>query len=151
MSLPAILGTTLQTIPAEVPYLAADPHSSAAGAMRWTGSMNSRSASSGKATRSIPGIASAPSVSPSSSPSPGVPGVRLFSLQKNFGLDQIEAVSDRFLVTGLGHRLDDFVDTAAVMRNLDLVISADSSPAHLGVPWECPSGCPCPTSATGGG
>ena len=60
-----------------------------------------------------------------------VPGVRLFSLQKNFGLDQIEAVSDRFHVTGLGHRLDDFVDTAAVMRNLDLVISADSSPAHL--------------------
>ena len=31
----------------------------------------------------------------------------------------------------LGPRIDDFVDTAAVMCNLDLVITPDSSPAHL--------------------
>jgi hypothetical protein len=57
--------------------------------------------------------------------------VRLFSLQKKFGLEQIGEVSDRFVVTDLGDRLEDFLDTAAVMMNLDLVISADSSPAHL--------------------
>ena len=60
-----------------------------------------------------------------------VPGVRLFSLQKNFGLDQLDEVADRFAVTELGSRLHDLEDTAAVMRNLDLVISVDSAPAHL--------------------
>ncbi len=34
-------------------------------------------------------------------------------------------------MTDLGRQLDDFVETAAVMQRLDLVISADSSPAHL--------------------
>ncbi len=131
MSLPAILGTTLQTIPAEVPYLAADPSLVA----RW------RDALDGIDEFKIGVVWQGNPVHTKDrersfrlaqlEPVARVPGVRLFSLQKNFGLDQIEAVSDRFLVTGLGHRLDDIVDTAAVMRNLDLVISADSSPAHL--------------------
>jgi ADP-heptose:LPS heptosyltransferase len=60
-----------------------------------------------------------------------VPGVRLFSLQKNFGLDQLQEVRDRFVVTEIGSRLHDLADTAAAMRNLDLIISVDSSPAHL--------------------
>jgi hypothetical protein len=34
-------------------------------------------------------------------------------------------------VTDLGRRVDDFVDTAAVLNALDLVISADTSLAHL--------------------
>ena len=131
MSLPAILGTTLQTIPVEVPYLAADPSLVA----RW------RIALGGIDEFKIGVVWQGNPVHTKDrersfrlaqlEPVARVPGVRLFSLQKNFGLDQIEAVSDRFHVTGLGHRLDDFVDTAAVMRNLDLVISADSSPAHL--------------------
>ena len=45
-----------------------------------------------------------------------LPGVRLYSLQKNFGLEQLEAVADRFPVIDLGPRLNDLVDTAAVMR-----------------------------------
>ena len=131
MSLPAILGMTLQTIPAEVPYLAADPSLVA----RW------RDALDGIDEFKIGVVWQGNPVHTKDrersfrlahlEPVARVPGVRLFSLQKNFGLDQIEAVSDRFFVTGLGHRLDDYVDTAAVMRNLDLVISADSSPAHL--------------------
>ncbi|MGA9926256.1 MAG: glycosyltransferase family 9 protein, partial [Isosphaeraceae bacterium] len=131
MSLPAILGTTLQTIPVEVPYLAADPSLVA----RW------RDALDGIDEFKIGVVWQGNPVHTRDrersfrlaqlEPVARVPGVRLFSLQKNFGLDQIEAVSDGFHVTGLGHRLDDFVDTAAVMRNLDLVISADSSPAHL--------------------
>ena len=35
MSLPVILGTTVETIPAEVPYLAADPARVAAWGQRW--------------------------------------------------------------------------------------------------------------------
>ena len=57
--------------------------------------------------------------------------IRLISLQKGFGSEQIAEVSDRFRVVDLGSRLHDFMDTAAVMKNLDLVVTVDSSPAHL--------------------
>lgn len=60
-------------------------------------------------------------------------GVRLFSLQKGRGAEQIREVD--FPVTDWGSRLDEgsgaFIDTAAVMRNLDLVVTADTSIAHL--------------------
>ncbi len=131
MSLPAILGTTLDTIPAEVPYLAADPSRVAAwreilGLIKgfkigvvWQGNpVHTKDRERSFRLAHLEPVAN-------------LPGVRLFSLQKNFGIEQLEAVSDRFLVTDLSHRLEDFVDTAAVMQNLDLVISADSSPAHL--------------------
>jgi ADP-heptose:LPS heptosyltransferase len=58
-------------------------------------------------------------------------GVRLFSLQKGFGTEQLGEVANRFTVIDLGSRIDDFMDTAAVLRNLDLVISPDTSVAHL--------------------
>jgi hypothetical protein len=53
------------------------------------------------------------------------------SLQKGAGTEQLAEVRDLFAVTELGSRLQDFVDTAAVMKNLDLVITSDSAPAHL--------------------
>ena len=58
-------------------------------------------------------------------------GVRLFSLQTGFGTEQLAEVGDRFRVVDLGSRLHDFMDTAAVMMNLDLVVTVDSAPAHL--------------------
>ena len=66
-----------------------------------------------------------------------MPGVRLFSLQKGYGTEQLaerrgqETLAERWGIVDLGERLDDFMDTAAVMMNLDLIISADTSPAHL--------------------
>src|SRR5205807_3648596 len=64
-----------------------------------------------------------------------VPGVRLISLQKHAGAEQLRRLGDRFPVLKV---LDDseahagaFMDTAAIMRNLDLVISVDTSTAHL--------------------
>src|SRR5271157_5013231 len=61
----------------------------------------------------------------------GVPGIKLFSLQKGLGTEQLEELSGRFPVTDLGGRLDDFMDTAALVQNLDLVITPDTSLAHL--------------------
>jgi len=61
------------------------------------------------------------------------PGVRLISLQKD-GNREIAANSDRPPVFDPGH-IDDasgaFMDTAAIMKNLDLVITSDTSIAHL--------------------
>jgi tetratricopeptide (TPR) repeat protein len=131
MSLPRIFGTTLASIPAEVPYLRADealvedwhrelgPIRSFKIGIAWQGSLKYR----GDRHRSFRLTQFAPLSRLS--------GVRLFSLQKGPGMEQLREVTNGFDVTDLGSRLDDFVDTAAVMKNLDLVISADSAPAHL--------------------
>jgi hypothetical protein len=62
-----------------------------------------------------------------------LPGVRLISLQKGFGSEQIAKVD--FPVLDLSSRLDEttgpFLDTAAVIRNLDLVVAPNSAVAHL--------------------
>jgi tetratricopeptide (TPR) repeat protein len=64
-----------------------------------------------------------------------LPGVQLIALQKGGGLDQLAAVANEFSVTSFGDELDTtagpFMDTAAIMMNLDLVISADTSVVHL--------------------
>jgi tetratricopeptide (TPR) repeat protein len=60
-------------------------------------------------------------------------GVKLVSLQKGPAAEQIARVP--FAVVELGAELDtaagSFMDTAAVMANLDLVISADTATCHL--------------------
>jgi hypothetical protein len=58
-----------------------------------------------------------------------LPGVRLISLQKGVGREQLEKLPG--LALDLGPELTDLADTAAVIRNLDLVISVDTVVAHL--------------------
>ena len=64
-----------------------------------------------------------------------VPAVKLISLQKGFGTEQLSCVAAQFTVTSLGTEIDDvsgpFMDTAAIMQNLDMVIASDSAVAHL--------------------
>jgi len=64
-----------------------------------------------------------------------VPAVQLISLQKGPGTDQLRVLAGQFGVVNLGDGLDEtagaFMDTAAVMKNLDLVIASDSAVAHL--------------------
>ena len=62
-----------------------------------------------------------------------LPGVRLVSLQKEVGTEQIAEVD--FSVVDLSDRLDEaagaFMDSAAVISNLDLVVTSDTAMAHL--------------------
>jgi hypothetical protein len=64
-----------------------------------------------------------------------VEGVRLVSLQKGPAVEQVQTLKGRFGVKELGEELDAeggaFLDTAAVMKNLDLVVTADTAAAHL--------------------
>jgi hypothetical protein len=63
-----------------------------------------------------------------------LPGVRLISVQKHDGLDQLESLPAGTKVETLGDfdsGPDAFIDTAAVMENLDLIITSDTSIAHL--------------------
>jgi hypothetical protein len=61
----------------------------------------------------------------------GIPGLKLFVLQKGLGTEQLDELGGRWPVIDLGGRLDDFMDTAAVLPHLDLVITPDTSLAHL--------------------
>jgi hypothetical protein len=64
-----------------------------------------------------------------------IPGLRLISLQKNAGVEQLRDLPAGMKVETFGDTLDPgpdaFVDTAAVMENLDLVITSDTAIAHL--------------------
>jgi Flp pilus assembly protein TadD len=66
-----------------------------------------------------------------------LPGVRLISLQKGAGSEQLTELAGRFPVADLARRTKghkdrrDFLDTAAVMNQLDLVVTPDSALAHL--------------------
>jgi tetratricopeptide (TPR) repeat protein len=133
MSVPAVMGTTLATIPAEIPYLFADPalvehwrrQLAAIGGLRvgiaWQGSPRH----AWDRHRSVPLAAFAPLAR--------VPGVRLISLQKGPGAEQLQAAGGSSII-GFGELLDRagaFTDTAAILKNLDLVVTVDSAIAHL--------------------
>ncbi len=64
-----------------------------------------------------------------------VPGVRLISLQKHDGLDQLAALPEELRIETLGEDFDAgpeaFLDAAAVMQCVDLVVTSDTSVAHL--------------------
>jgi hypothetical protein len=130
-SLPCILGTTLATIPADVPYLSVDP----ALAARWKEELaampgfkvgvawHGDPVNTMNRYRSFPAEALAPLAA--------IPGARLVSLQFGPGREQLAQLGGRFPIVDLGDRLGDFHTTGAIMQNLDLVITCDSSPAHL--------------------
>jgi hypothetical protein len=60
-----------------------------------------------------------------------IPGVRYFSLQKGAGEDEAAAPPAGLPLVDLGPYIRDFSDTAAIVTNLDLVISVDTAAAHL--------------------
>jgi len=64
-----------------------------------------------------------------------VEGVQLINLQKGPGADQLSALAGQFPVLDLGSSVDEgsgpFMDTAAIIKNLDLVISSDTAVPHL--------------------
>jgi tetratricopeptide (TPR) repeat protein len=67
-------------------------------------------------------------------PLASVPGARLISLQKAHGLEQLKAPPSGMTVETLGDfdtGDDAFVDTAAIMTGLDLVITSDTAIPHL--------------------
>ncbi|SIT47064.1 Tetratricopeptide repeat protein [Paraburkholderia ribeironis] len=60
-----------------------------------------------------------------------VPNVRFFSLQKGTAAQKLAGSGRAGRVIDHSEELHDFADTAALVANLDLVISVDTSTAHL--------------------
>jgi hypothetical protein len=60
-----------------------------------------------------------------------IPNVQLISLQRGFGSEQIQPLANRLPVIDLGNQPQDFMGTAAIIQNLDLIITPDTALAHL--------------------
>jgi len=131
LSLPHILGTTLENLPAAVPYLAAEPERFAelhAQLQRpdylnigiiWQGNPSHQN----DRFRSLQLQQLLPLTQ--------VPGVRLYSLQKGAGREQLVAMTGQHAIVDLSDGLNDFYDTAAAISSLNLVIGCDTSVVHL--------------------
>jgi tetratricopeptide (TPR) repeat protein len=134
LSMPLAMGTTITTVPCAVPYLRADTALAAAWRARlaatrrpgprvgvaWAGSSRRHSATGAAldGRRSIAPDRLAPLFALS--------GLHFVSLQK----DGPSALA-HFLLTDFMDEIADFADTAALVANLDLVVSVDTSVAHL--------------------
>jgi tetratricopeptide (TPR) repeat protein len=134
LSIPGVLGTNAATIPHEVPYLRAESEHTArwrarlpAGDFRigihWQG--NREYGADHRRSFALGYFAMLA----------GIPGVELISLQKGDGLEQLSGLPSDMIVHTLGDDFDSgpdaFIDTAAVMQELDLVVSSDSAIVHL--------------------
>ena len=134
LSLPRTFGTRIETIPAPCPYLQPQPERVARWrerlgtggrliGIRWQGSTGRADAGRSFPLRYFEAIAR-------------IRGVRLISLQKGPGTEQLLDLPDDWRVEDLGAQFEPeggqaFLDVAAVMALLDLVITSDTSIAHL--------------------
>ena len=129
MSLPHLMNTTLETVPARVPYLrtpSADtfPVNSGAGgslkvALIWSGgdAYKKNRIRSPALEQLLPLLR--------------VPGIRFFSLQCGPRSAELKKLPSEVQIEDLGSRVRDFADTAAAMGQMDLVISVCTSTLHL--------------------
>jgi tetratricopeptide (TPR) repeat protein/glycosyltransferase involved in cell wall biosynthesis len=130
-SLPYLFGTRLDTIPASAQYLRADPDLVADWSEKlpvrrgmrvgivWGGNPDFKNDRRRSITLDL------------LAPLARVPGVQLIALQKGSPAAQAATPPEGMSLANLGPMLTDFADTAAVLEQLDLVITVDTSVAHL--------------------
>ncbi len=137
LSLPHRLGTTVESVPAACPYVAADPAAKAAWRKRldalpgrkvglvWSGDPRPHDVACALVDRrrslTLAQLA----------PLAAVPGITLVSLQKGAPAGQARTPPPGMDLIDWMDEIDDFADTAALADALDLVITVDTSVAHL--------------------
>ena len=143
--LPRVFATTLETIPSPIPYLHPDPDLVAAWGSRlpprdgrlrvglaWAGQarpwLEGFSVLDGRRSMRLSDMA----------PLAAAPGIAWISLQKGPQAAQGHAPPSGMALHDPMPAVDDFDDTAAIVANLDLVISVDTSMAHLAGGMGCP-------------
>lgn len=131
LSLPGLCGTTLDTIPSSAAYL----HAQTLAVQDWAGRLPPARLRVGLAWKGnaqfenddARSLASLDALAPLA-PLAAVDGIQFVSLQKGAGENDVSAAIT--LAAG-GAALTDMADTAALIANLDLVISVDTAVAHL--------------------
>jgi len=130
VSLPLAFATEMGTIPAKTPYIYPNPALSETWRQRlqgdtlriglaWAGSPGH----GGDRWRSIPLAQIAPLTN--------LEGATFYSLQMGHAAEQVKQSQPPPRLVDLQDEQEDFADTAAIVANLDLVISVDTSVAHL--------------------
>ena len=134
MSLPHLAGPKAPFWPPGNGYLAPEPdrldiwrerlasHDGPTIAIAWQGDTSYQADN----TRSIPLAAFAPIAQ--------IPNIRLISLQQGQGQNQIAAFDGQQTILDLGNDIDQdgaFVDSAAILSTVDLMVTSDTSLAHL--------------------
>jgi hypothetical protein len=130
LSIPGILDTTLDTIPAEIPYLEADRERIARYKQRLSGDTlkvgivwNASGWNRALKKKSCDLSHFLPLAS--------IPGVHLVGLQKHLGDSSNGTTAGSALIPNWGDEFSDFADTAAAIEGLDLILSVDTAVAHL--------------------
>ena len=128
--MPNIFGTTLATIPADVPYIHADP----AKVKYWRDQLAGPGYKVGVVWAGSPTHGDDRYRScklEHFAPLTEIDNMRLYALQKGEAIKQIDELAGRIPIMSLSETFEDFTDTAAAIENLDLVISVDTSVLHL--------------------
>lgn len=129
MSVPRIFGTADANIPADIPYLSANADESSRWRKRldeFAGKLKVGIAWAGRPEHKLDRLRSiAPKVF---APLNTISSIQLVNLQKG---DKSSQGRDVLNLIDWTAELTDFADTAALVENLDLVITADTAVAHL--------------------
>jgi tetratricopeptide (TPR) repeat protein len=130
LSLPKLFATTIANIPAQIPYINPPPERIAAWRARllpdaprvglaWSGHRaNSKDHHRSIAFAQLMRLFA-------------VPGVRFVSLHKDVRASDADALASCCNIVDVRAELTDFADTAALIANLDLVVTVDTAVAHL--------------------
>jgi tetratricopeptide (TPR) repeat protein len=128
LSLPKCFKTALETIPADIPYLYSSvtakvnldrPNTRLKVGLVWASGYPNETYEH----RSCPLAKFVPLLS--------IPGIHFFSLQVGRNATDLATLQNQFPVEDLNPFITDFADTAALINQLDLVISVDTAVAHL--------------------
>ena len=134
LSLPGLLGSPMEFQPLPIPYLQA-PREYADEAKNLVGKEGLKVGIAWQGNPQYTGDTDRSTTLREFLPLMQLPGVRFFSLQKGFGSEQLSSVPAGVNIPDLGNTLDcgpdAFVETAAVLEQLDLVITTDTALPHL--------------------
>ncbi len=131
LSLPGLFGTTLDSIPSDTPYISADSGLSQLYNLMFGNDYNFKIGIvwAGNSKRKNDHIRSC---TPADfKPLLDIHGTTFYSLQKGPPSAEVDNTLNEMKIINLNNQLKDFADTAAVIDNLDLIISVDTAVVHL--------------------
>lgn len=130
LSLPGIFGSNMDSIPSDIPYITVDPELAEQWRLKlainndfkigivWAGRPTFKDHYRSCSLADFAPLAE-------------IPGITFYSLQKGPASEEILNPPKDMKIINLDKELKDFSDTAAVMNNLDLIISTDTAVVHL--------------------
>ncbi len=135
LSAPGRLGTLEETIPREVPYLFTTDELVERWRKRLAEIEGFKIGIVWQGNPECPGDHTRSFRLAEFAPLAAVPGVRLISLQVGAGSEQLAEFKEKWSILELEGDIDksagSFMDTAAIMQNLDLIVTSDTAAAHL--------------------